>query len=201
MAERQVLALADQDVERIEGLMARQGVRGARVPGPCWETMSTISVLVETAEHGQSLLKLYRHERKYRREVTAMGRLIESEYTPPLLYHGQLPTPVKVFHRRLEQEVDWSFYILRGWFEGVPGQNPPAEDQDAFLKAIFAFCDHCGLYGLCLGDVRGDSFIWWNRRLTWIDYDGFTTSEDYAESLRTRNRNYLRARLERLEVI
>ncbi len=201
MPEREALKLDAADVERLEALLARQRVRGASIPGVCWETMGSISVLVETAEHGQALLKLYKHEKKYRREVTALGKLIESEYAPPLLYHGQLPQPVEVTHQRMGLSFAWSYYILRGWFEGVPGQAPPEQDKDAFLKAVFAFCDHCALYGLAMGDVKGDAFIWWNGKLTWVDFDGFTTSEDYAESLRTRNRNYMRSRLERLKVI
>jgi len=201
MPEREVLTLGAQDAERLEDLLARWKVRGAAVPGPCWETMSSISVLVRTAERGQSLLKLYKHESKYRREVTALGRLIESEYAPALLIHGQLPAPVQVFHQRLGLEVDWPCFILRGWFEGIPGQAPPEPEREAFLKAAFAFCDHCALYGLCMGDVKGDAFIWWAGRLTWIDYDGFTTSDDYAEALRTHNRGYLRSRLTRLGVL
>jgi hypothetical protein len=181
-------------------MLAGHGQADARLPGPCWETMSTISAVAATTGHGQALLKLYHHETKYRREVTALGRLALSEYAPDLYAHGELAYPIAVYHQRSDSRVAWRYFILRTWFAGIPGDPPPSDQLEAFFKAVFAFCDHCALYGLRVGDMKRDAFIWHAGRLTWIDYDGFSVTGDYRQRVGDENRRYVRSRLERLGI-
>ena len=190
-----------QDVQTLIELLDDQGLPGASVPGACWETANSMSVEVVSPVHGHALLKLYRNEGKYRREVTALVKLNESEYAPKLFGNSQLSQPVSVVHQRRGGVVDWGFFILRAWFAGVPGAPPEPGDQDAFLKCVFAFCDHCAMYELQVGDMKRDAFVWHEGKLTWIDYDGFSTTDDYAANIRNHNRAYVRSRLVRFGVL